>query len=92
MRLLILEAMKKGQQVSGGVKTVYKGGTKAVRRVSRTLFCGSSLMGINLTTIKHDAFARRPAKTRYSNGWLSFENQACDLLSRPGAIPLGIIK
>jgi hypothetical protein len=45
-------------------------------------------MGINLTTIKHDAFARRPAKTRYSNGWLSFENQACDLLSKPGAMPL----
>ena len=48
-------------------------------------------MGIKLTTanisaVKRNASARRPAKPRYKNGHLPFENPTCDLLTWRDAV------
>ena len=47
---------------------------------------GIMLKTADITTIKHGASARRPAKPRYNNGHLPFKNQARDLQTWRNAV------
>ena len=52
---------------------------------------GIKLKTEDISTVKNDASARRPAKLRYKNGHLPFENPTRDLLTWRDAVLPAII-
>ncbi|KAF8154406.1 hypothetical protein B0H34DRAFT_799197 [Crassisporium funariophilum] len=67
-----LEAVRKSKEAIGVAKKTHKGGTKGM---------GIKLKTADIAAVKHDASTRRPARPRYKNGHLPFENPTRDLLT-----------